>query len=214
MKNYSRLPIQAALDSVFGALLYLLPNKNNIDFPNNPKNILIIRATSIGDAVLTLPMIKELKKQTRAKITVVCGRDNYAVYNNQKFIDKIRIINNKNSNPFFVFGLISKLKKENFDIAIDTSQASNVSAFIAFESAKYKTGFFNPKTKSRNRLFDKIVNVDAKKHMVYNYLKLGEAALKKVPSKIELCPLIAGTKAKKFPFKRFAVIYARSTAEF
>jgi len=134
--------------------------------------IMILKLNAIGDAVLSLPMIDLLKKNTNAQIVVVCGKDNFPIYNNQKFIDKLIVFDITNHNPFSLLKQIKILKKEKPDLVIDTSQSAYFSAALATYVGKYSIGFMNKSTPSRNKVFDKIITLNPKKHMVFCYIDL------------------------------------------
>ncbi len=134
--------------------------------------IMILKLNAIGDAVLSLPMINLLKKNTNAQIVVVCGKDNFPVYNNQKFIDKLIVFDITNHNPFSLLKQINILKKEKPDLVIDTSQSAYFSAALATYIGRYSIGFINKNTPLRNKVFDKAIPLNPNKHMVFCYIDL------------------------------------------
>ncbi len=75
---------------------------------------LIIRFSSIGDIVLTTPVIRCLKKQLEGSIVHYATKQQYLpVIKANPYIDKIHCLNNKLSD------LINELKAEKFDYIID-----------------------------------------------------------------------------------------------
>ena len=75
---------------------------------------LIIRLSSIGDIVLTTPVIRCLKKQVpEAEIHYLTKKENNSLLSSNPFIDKIHIFEGNLSET------ISLLKKEKFDYIID-----------------------------------------------------------------------------------------------
>ncbi len=77
------------------------------------KKILIIRFSSIGDIVLTTPVIRTIKTQLDCKVHY-CTKPGYApILRENPYIDKLHVLDNG------LRGLISELKKEKFDLIID-----------------------------------------------------------------------------------------------
>lgn len=84
-----------------------------INRTNNLKKILIIRFSSIGDIVLTTPVVRCLKEQLDCHVHFLTKRCFASVLENNPFIDKIWTIekNTKEISPH--------LKKEKFDYIVD-----------------------------------------------------------------------------------------------
>jgi len=75
---------------------------------------LIIRLSSIGDIVLTTPVIRCLKQQVEnAEVHYLTKPEYESIIKNNPYIDKIHLANKSYS------GFIKKLKAENFDYIID-----------------------------------------------------------------------------------------------
>ncbi len=78
------------------------------------KKILIIRFSSIGDIVLTTPVIRCLKKQLRdTEIHYLTKEKFYPIIKKNPYIDKIHLLKDD------LDAIISELKAENFDHIID-----------------------------------------------------------------------------------------------
>ncbi|HMQ00293.1 MAG TPA: glycosyltransferase family 9 protein [Cyclobacteriaceae bacterium] len=76
--------------------------------------ILILRFSSIGDIVLTTPVIRALKVQLDDAEIHYCTKQQYAgIVNSNPYLTKVHVYNGKLNE------LISSLKKENFDCIID-----------------------------------------------------------------------------------------------
>jgi heptosyltransferase-2 len=75
--------------------------------------ILIIRFSSIGDIVLTTPVIRCLKNQTAAEIHVITKSSMKGLFENNPFVTKIHLLEDAFQQT------ILTLKKENFDYIID-----------------------------------------------------------------------------------------------
>ncbi|MBO4282026.1 MAG: glycosyltransferase family 9 protein [Bacteroidales bacterium] len=75
--------------------------------------ILIIRLSSIGDIVLTTPVVRCLKQQTSATLHFLCKQSMKAVVETNPHIDSIHTF--RKHDP----GLLERLKAENFDFVVD-----------------------------------------------------------------------------------------------
>jgi ADP-heptose:LPS heptosyltransferase len=78
------------------------------------KKILIIRFSSIGDIVLTTPVIRCLKKQLNAEVHYLTKSSFKGMLNNNPNVDKVHCIDKEISKE-----LIAELKAENFDFVAD-----------------------------------------------------------------------------------------------
>ena len=89
------------------------PQKHNCkDGNRSVKKILIIRFSSIGDIVLTTPVVRCVKNKYKdCQVHFLTKQGNISVLENNPYIDKIHIYN-KNMG---IYTLIKELKKENFD---------------------------------------------------------------------------------------------------
>ena len=79
------------------------------------KKILIVRFSSMGDIVLTSPVVRCIKQQKNIELHYLVKSQYSAVLISNPYIDKL--ITFKNS----LKSVITTLKKENYDIIIDTS---------------------------------------------------------------------------------------------
>lgn len=78
------------------------------------KKILVLRFSSIGDIVLTTPVVRTLKVQLDETEIHYCTKKNYAgIVENNPYIDKVHLLDNSLNE------LIRKLKKEKYDYVID-----------------------------------------------------------------------------------------------
>ncbi|MBS1681055.1 MAG: glycosyltransferase family 9 protein [Bacteroidetes bacterium] len=75
--------------------------------------ILIIRFSSIGDIVLTTPVIRCLKTQTDAEVHYVTKNQYETILKNNPYIDKLFLLKEN------LDVLIADLKKEKYDVVID-----------------------------------------------------------------------------------------------
>jgi len=121
------------------------------------KKILLIKFSGFGNLVLALPSIRAIrKKYPDAEIVFLTHNTNKTIVEKDPSINKIITFDIENmSNTFIgIFKLISKLKKENFDLIFDFEQFSRFSAIISFLSnAGLRVGF-NTKGQGREMLYN------------------------------------------------------------
>ena len=75
--------------------------------------ILVVRFSSIGDIVLTTPVVRILKTHKNAKVHFLTKREYSSIMENNPYIDKIHLINNS------VDEVKDQLFSEKFDYIID-----------------------------------------------------------------------------------------------
>ena len=75
--------------------------------------ILVVRFSSIGDIVLTTPVVRMLKKQLNAEVHFLTKAPFIVLFKNNPNVDSVFQINNS------IREVISDLKKENYDYVID-----------------------------------------------------------------------------------------------
>ena len=84
--------------------------------------ILVIRFSSIGDIVLTTPVVRCLKKQLNAEVHFLTKKGYYSMLSENPHIDKVHIYNDN------LLKTIATLRKEKFDLIIDLHH--NLRTFI------------------------------------------------------------------------------------
>ena len=75
--------------------------------------ILVVRFSSIGDIVLTTPVVRMLKKQLNAQVHYLTKSSYVSLLKNNPYIDSVYQIENSISE------VIADLKKEKYDYVID-----------------------------------------------------------------------------------------------
>ena len=78
-----------------------------------PLKILVVRFSSIGDVLLTSPVVRCLKSQLNAEVHFVTKLNLQLLVKNNPNIDKVYYLNNS------LYSLIKSLQKENYDYIID-----------------------------------------------------------------------------------------------
>ena len=78
-----------------------------------PLKILVVRFSSIGDIVLTTPVVRMLKKQLNAQVHFLTKSAYVSLLKNNPYIDSVY------QNEQSINEVIADLKKENYDYIID-----------------------------------------------------------------------------------------------
>jgi len=121
------------------------------------QKILMIKLWAIGDSILTLPMIRELKKKyPKAQIDVLCHERNKDVYTENKDLANVLLFSIKQ-----VWKLYQK-----YDLVIDTEPYFHVSALIAAWTGTYRAGFAH---QFRSMVYNSKTAFRKDQHMVQNY---------------------------------------------
>ena len=89
----------------------------------NPRKILIIRFSALGDLVLTSPIYRELKRvYTQAEITLLSSSEIGSVLGNNPHIDYY-ISHTRKESSVKLSDLIRKLRQKNFDLIYDAHRS-------------------------------------------------------------------------------------------
>jgi lipopolysaccharide heptosyltransferase II len=136
--------------------------------------ILIIKLSLMGDTILLVPALRAIRERfPQAKISVILSRINAEILKDCPYIDeKIIVPLEKLLNLFYFWGLIRRIRRENFDLAIDFEQWFRISALISFLSqAKERLGFKTPR-QHRHYLFTKTATHRKDTHELESFLDL------------------------------------------
>lgn len=135
--------------------------RKQTDLPRLPRSILIVRDWSLGESLLTLPVIKKIKELfPQAKTTVLVTASSKPVFQYQPFIDEIIDFNAINC---------CKLLFRRFDLGLDLMPYFRHSALICSWTSNYVIGFDT--FKSRSRIYDHKIPFDDSIHMVHMFDK-------------------------------------------
>ncbi|MEA3495881.1 MAG: glycosyltransferase family 9 protein [Bacteroidota bacterium] len=130
--------------------------------------ILIIRFSSIGDIVLTTPVIRGLKKQLKkSEIHFITKSAYTSILENNPYIDKVYSFTNSLSE------IIPHLKKENYDYIIDLHK--NIRSLSLRWKLKTKSFSFNKLNFQKWLLVNFKINKLPDIHIVDRYLKATES---------------------------------------
>ena len=124
--------------------------------------ILIIRFSSIGDIVLTTPVIRCLKEQTNAEIHYLTKSAFLPVLQHNPYIDKIHTLSSMFNQT------LDELKKEKFDLIIDLHHNLRTARFK--KALGIKSYSFNKLNIQKWLLVKLKINRIPKEHIVERYL--------------------------------------------
>ena len=170
-------------DKVFGIPICIILGVSNllpkIKKTKEIKNILIIQLWGIGETILTLPAIKELRKKfPKANISILATKRNADIYSNLNLFNKLIIIS---LNPFSIkWFLLKNLRK--YDLVIDMEEYLNISAIMSFFIGKNRIGYSHG---IRSLLYTDKIRYNDKQHISQTFMDLIDQNIK-VKSLIEL----------------------------
>ena len=130
------------------------------------KKILVIRFSSIGDIVLTTPVIRAIKTQLSCKLHVLVKKRFSNIYRNNPNVDRVHLIHDNKD-------VLQELRAENFDFIVDLQKN--------LRSLKIKKTLGKPNASfpKLNILKWLVVNLKINKlpevHIVDRYFKAAEA---------------------------------------
>jgi ADP-heptose:LPS heptosyltransferase len=150
--------------------IFLLLHRRTKQLPlprfTRESKILFIRLNRIGDALVSTPLLKEIKDKIGCRIYILASRSNYFVFKNKKIADEI-IIYKKDLKG--ISELLKVLNGIGFDGVVDLHDdvSSTVSYLIAFIKSPHKMGF----VKENSGLFtNSIPKPDAETHHIVDRL--------------------------------------------
>lgn len=127
-----------------------------------PRKILVIRFSSIGDIVLTTPVVRVLKTQLDAEIHY-CTKKNFAfLMQDNPYIDRIHVLDD-NLNK-----LINALQQEKFDYIVDLHH--NLRTYLIKQRMSAKTTSFNKLNRKKWLMVNFKINQLPNVHIVDRYL--------------------------------------------
>jgi ADP-heptose:LPS heptosyltransferase len=157
------------LEILFRKLLlkFLLLTRRKITSNAKPSfsresKVLFIRLNRIGDALVTTPLLKEIKSKVGCQVYVLASSSNYFIFENKALTDEIIVYR---KNLVGISALIKMINKIGFDAIVDLHDdvSSTVSYLMAFSKSKYKFGL----AKENHKLFTHTVQkLDPSKHHV------------------------------------------------
>lgn len=133
--------------------------------------ILLIRLNRIGDALITTPLLAELRKNLNAKIYLLADKRNYFIYNNNPSIDTV-IVFNKGLKG--IFEILQFIKREKIDTVADLHDdvSTTVSYIVAMAKVRNKFGLEKENKKIFTRTIPKPDPVEY--HVVERILQIAK----------------------------------------
>ena len=138
--------------------------------------ICIIRNDRMGDMILTLPIIKEIKKKIpNSHIKVVCSNINYFLCQEAKFVDEFCIYDNKMS-FLSKMKFLKNIKKDSYDYLFNFCQSIESFLILLLSKSKikstliYLSRYKNPcRSKNFQKFISRILNIN---NLIINRRKL------------------------------------------
>ena len=136
--------------------------------------ILAIKLGMLGDAILLIPALRALREKFKhAHIAILCSEKNRQIFQKCPYLNEIIVIKFSDLiNPLSFIGLIRRLKKQKFDLAIDFEQWMRISSLIAFFSSVKERLGFKTEGQARHYLFTQAVIHEKERHEVECFLDL------------------------------------------
>lgn len=125
--------------------------------------ILIIRFSSIGDIVLTTPIIRTVKNQLHAEVHFLVKPAFHAILSHNPYIDHLISYTKENTS------IIDQLKAENYDCVIDLQK--NVKSYTLTQRLGIKTYTFDKLNVKKWIFVNTKLNLLPDKHIVHRYFE-------------------------------------------
>jgi heptosyltransferase III len=136
---------------------------------------MVIIFAAIGDTIILIPTLKVLRRAyPNAEITLLCSNINAGVVKNIPYIDKsiVSDIYIYATKPVAFIKFIKLLRKEKYEIIIDTEQWSRISALIiSLSRYDYSIGFRTP-GQLKHFMFDAVAMHSKDKHELETFFDL------------------------------------------
>lgn len=149
---------------------------------NDPEKILIIKPSSLGDIVHSLPFLNAIKLRfPKAEIHWIIARGFEGILEGHPMINRLWIINkdewkkieNAKETIHQIWILLKKLKMERFDMVIDLQGLLRSGLITAATGSRVRIGFAEAREGSRF-FYTQIVKGGRQVHAVDRYLKIAQ----------------------------------------
>ncbi len=128
-------------------------------FTSESKRILLVRHDRIGDLIISIPIIRELRKRLPdAQIDILLSEKNYAAHPPVKqYVNNILVYR---KSPASVLSLIRKMKQNRYHVVVDMYDNPSASASIAvrFSGAMYSVGINKENSYAYSHLVQQLDN--------------------------------------------------------
>jgi heptosyltransferase-2 len=113
-----------------------------IDFMDFLKKILIIQTASIGDVILTTPVLEKLHKfYPEASIDLLVKTGMEGLFLSHPFLHKLLSWNKKEAKYKNFIKILFRIRKEKYDAVITVQRFALTGIMTAFSGAKFRIGF-------------------------------------------------------------------------
>lgn len=157
---------------LLGMMDKLLFRKNS--FPPNPKKILVIKFIAIGDAVVTLPTLRALKKSfPKSHLAILVTPRVREVVEGCPYLDEIMYYDILGGDRGIkgLLKIIRQIRERKFDLIIELEQYYRITTLISyFAGVKNRVGFDLP-GQGRRGLYTMLVPYLTDKHEVEAFLE-------------------------------------------
>ncbi|MBU4184914.1 MAG: glycosyltransferase family 9 protein [Proteobacteria bacterium] len=206
-------------------------------FSKSPRKILIIKPSSLGDIVHSLPFLDAVKRRfPEAQIHWVVARGLHTFLEDHPLIDRLWIFDKDRWKRFCnlkntireIAGFFWAVKSQNFDVSVDLSGLLRSGLIIMASGARYKLGFKESDEGSPLFYTHKIVG-GVEIHAIDRYLKIAAfmgcdsdsirypfapfpenpAICRNLPSEYIVMAPSAGKDANRWPSDRFGQLAAK-----
>jgi heptosyltransferase-2 len=109
----------------------------------NPyKNILLIQTAFIGDAILASSLAEKLHHYfPAAQISILVRKGNEGVYSKHPFLKEVLIWNKKEQKIRNLFRLLSRIRKNKYDLVVNCHRYASSGFLTAFAGARHSSGY-------------------------------------------------------------------------
>lgn len=161
------------LDKYFGVIICFILSLWNVyskvstkKSNNEYRNVLLIQLWGIGETILALPAIKALKERNKNLSVDILVTDRVEeIFFDNKNLNNVKGIE---LNLFSIAKFIIKNYKK-YELAIDMEEYLNISAIIAFFTAKESIGYSHGR---RSNLYTKKVDYNDRQHTTQTFMDL------------------------------------------
>jgi len=160
---------------------------------NRQEKILIIQTAFIGDAVLTLPMIQQLKKSNPDKlIDVVAAPRSREIFENSDAVNKVIIYDKhgKDKSVISLFRLARQLKAEKYSVIYAPHRSFRTALLVFLTEVRQTYGFSNS---SFSYVYKYLIPYDPSSHEVKRNLVL--AGIELADEEWRILPEIKGNRS-------------------
>ena len=153
--------------------LQILKAKASTSMPQLYANsrVILVTLNRIGDALITTSFIKVLKEKTGCSITLLTGKNNHFVFDNNPHCDDVMIYNKGITG---LFHTVKKINRANYDVIIDLHDdvSTTVTFLVGLSKIKFKCGLKKGNEKIYTHSADKLDPVNY--HVIDRLMRLAD----------------------------------------